>query len=72
MTAKAKADIEESVEAIAEFEQDIKELEAEVTEAIDEIEDKWAEIAAEQSEIMVQPYKKDIKITNFGVLWIAE
>ena len=69
MTGKAKADVEESIEAIEEFEADLKELEEEMGETLEEIEERWEELAGEITEIPVTPYKKDIDVDLFGVAW---
>ncbi len=70
MTAQAKADVEESRDAIEEFEEDIQELEAEAQEVLQEINDRWGEVANEVSEIKVTPYKKDVLVDTFGVAWL--
>ncbi|HEB65054.1 MAG TPA: ATP-binding protein [Chloroflexi bacterium] len=70
MTEKAKADVEESIEAIADYKQQIADLEAEKAQAIRDINDKWAELVGDVSEIPVTPYKKDILVTLFGVAWM--
>ncbi|MEN8172826.1 MAG: DUF87 domain-containing protein [Chloroflexota bacterium] len=70
MTQKAKADVEESVEAIAEMEAQVKELEGKLVKAIEGVKNKWADIVDDVSEIPVQPYKKDILIDLFGVAWM--
>lgn len=69
MTQKARMDVEESKEAIAEFESQMETLSEERAEAIAEIEGKWAEIVADVTEITVNPYKKDVNVTLFGVAW---
>ncbi|MFC2055039.1 helicase HerA domain-containing protein [Chloroflexota bacterium] len=69
MTAKAKADVEESHEAIAEFERTIKALEQEKDEALQEIKEKWDEVVANYDELEVSPYKKDVQLDMFGVAW---
>jgi DNA repair exonuclease SbcCD ATPase subunit len=69
MTEKAKADVEESEDAIEEFKEQIADLEKELNEAIKEVQAKWAEIADDMEEIPVHPYKKDILIDLFGVAW---
>ncbi len=68
--ARAKEDVEESIEEIAELKGDMAELEEELKEAVGEIEEKWAEIAADVSEIRVAPYKKNIDVNLFGVAWM--
>jgi hypothetical protein len=70
MTQKAKADVEESEEAIEEMEKQVKALEQDMKQDIDKIESKWSDIADDTSEIPVQPYKKDILIDLFGVAWL--
>ena len=70
MTAKAKADVEESIEAIAGMQKEIEELEAEEKEILAEISERWAEVAQDVSEIPVNPYKKDVDVTLFGVAWL--
>jgi len=69
MTGKAKADVEESHEAIADFERTIKALELEKDEALREIKGKWDDVAANYDEIEVSPYKKDVQLDMFGVAW---
>jgi hypothetical protein len=70
MTSKAKADIEESREAIEEFTKELELLEDEMEETIDEIEGRWAEVASEVEERVFTPFKKDILIEHFGVAWV--
>jgi hypothetical protein len=69
MTEKAKADVEESLDAIEDYKEDIDELVKERIEALDEINEKWSEIADDETEITITPYKKDVKIDLFGVAW---
>ncbi|MFC1996130.1 helicase HerA domain-containing protein [Chloroflexota bacterium] len=69
MTEKAKADVEESEDAIEEFKEQIVELENELKSAIEDVQAKWAEIADDMEEIPVNPYKKDILLDLFGVAW---
>jgi superfamily I DNA and/or RNA helicase len=69
MTEKAEADVKESLQAIEEFEGQIKELQAEQNEALDEVKERWEEIVSQVTEIQVTPYKKDILVEVFGVAW---
>ena len=70
MTAKAKADIEESEEEIEELTEDIVAMEQEAEEALQEVKAKWEAIAAETTTLPVTPYKKDISVDLFGVAWL--
>ena len=69
MTERARADVEESEEAIEDFKEQIVELEKELKLAIEDIQAKWAEIADDMDEMTVHPYKKDILVDLFGVAW---
>ncbi|MEN8240444.1 MAG: DUF87 domain-containing protein [Chloroflexota bacterium] len=70
MTAQAKADVEESIDAIAQLEQEMAAIRSDMELAIDEVEDKWEETASQFDEINVTPYKKDILVEIFGVAWL--
>jgi chromosome segregation ATPase len=70
MTAKAKADVEESKDQIEDFQKEIAALEKEVEEALAEIQTKWEAIAQETSTIPVTPTKSSINISLFGVAWL--
>ncbi len=68
--ARAREDVQESIEEIASLKEDMSELEEELKHEVAEIEDKWAEIAADVTEIRVAPYKKNIDVNLFGVGWL--
>jgi predicted nuclease with TOPRIM domain len=70
MTSKAKADIEESKEAIESFSKDLAQIEDEMEERIDEVEERWAKAATEIEEQVFTPFKKDVLIDWFGVAWL--
>ncbi len=70
LTEKAKADIEESVAAIADYKEQIAELEREKAEALEDVRSKWADIVEEVEEIPVHPYKKDVMVECFGIAWL--
>ncbi|NCF66315.1 MAG: DUF87 domain-containing protein [Chloroflexi bacterium] len=69
-TARAKEDIQESIEEIDELKGDLEQLREELAAELDEIEEKWAEIAADVEVIEVSPYKKNIDVDLFGVAWV--
>lgn len=69
MTTKAKSDVEESIEVIEEYQKEIEELEETRQEELQDVKDKWDEITGEIEEIPVTPYKKDILLELFGVVW---
>jgi hypothetical protein len=70
LTEQAKSDVEESLEAIEEYERQINNLEIEKAQALQDVNDKWADIADDMEDIPVRPYKKDILIDLFGVTWM--
>ncbi len=72
MTARAKADVEESEEAIEAFKAELAELEAELREELDELRARWEEVAAEREEKVITPYKKNIRLEFFGLVWVPQ
>jgi hypothetical protein len=69
MTGKAKAEIEESELAIAEFKEQIAALTEERQVELDAVRVKWDEVVANVSEVPVAPRKSDVRVTLFGVAW---
>ncbi len=70
MTSKAKADVEESEQEIAEIEQDMKEMEEELADELEEVTERWEDAISEVTIEPVSPYKKNIFIEMFGILWL--
>jgi hypothetical protein len=70
MTEQAQSDVEESEDAIAQYQKDIQALESERQEVIDEISDRWGHVVNDISEITVTPKKSDIFLELFGVAWM--
>ena len=70
MTAKAKADIQESREVIAELKKQIAALEKERDAELAAAQQRWAQEATRISEITVPALKKDIRVDVFGVAWV--
>jgi len=69
MSAQAKAEVDESKEAIADFEKQIAELKKAKEAAVNDVEQRWDDIASKASEISVAAMKKDIRVDLFGVAW---
>jgi len=65
-TASAKADVEESVDAIAELKTQLEAFEKEKAEAVEEVNQRWGEIANQITEIPVTALKKDVLLELFG------
>ncbi|MAU00878.1 MAG: hypothetical protein CL608_27350 [Anaerolineaceae bacterium] len=70
MTAKAKADVEESKDEIADLQKEMAELEQEAEDALREIQAKWENIAQDTTTIPITPTKSGINVTLFGVAWL--
>lgn len=69
MTENAKADVQESVESIAQYKKGIAELQREREEVVAEINDHWGRVVNEVSEVTLTPKKTDIYVNLFGVAW---
>ena len=69
MTSKAKADVEESLEAIEEYTKQKAEIEKELAQAQEEVNHKWSDIVEDVNEIKISPLKKDVLVELFGVAW---
>ena len=70
MAKQAKGDVEESEDAIKDYEEQIKEIEMEKEEALQVVNDKWAEVANQINEIPIAAQKKDVLLDFFGVAWM--
>jgi len=69
-TEQAKADVEESIDAIALYKQQIADIEKQRTELVTEINDKWGNVVNASTEITVNPKKTDVFVNLFGVAWM--
>ena len=70
MTEQAKADVEESVDAIELYKQQIAEVEKRREETIAEINDRWGRVVSDTTEVTVNPKKTDVFVNLFGVAWM--
>jgi hypothetical protein len=70
LTQQAKADIDESIEAIRQYETQLAELQQKREAVMREIHEHWAAISNQVSEITLTPKKSDIFIDTFGVAWV--
>jgi hypothetical protein len=69
LTNKAKAEVEESIDAIAQLKQQIADLQKQREETAAELNNKWGQVVGDTSEVTVAPKKADVSITLFGVAW---
>ncbi len=70
LTNKAKAEVEESVDAIKQFQQQIAEAEKRREETMVEINDRWGRVVNEITEVTIAPKKTDVFVKLFGVAWM--
>ena len=70
MTEQAKADVEESLDAIDQYKKDLQALERDRQVLIDEISDRWGDVVNDISEVTVTPKKTDIFMELFGLAWM--
>jgi hypothetical protein len=67
---KAKEDVEESVDAIEQFKQQIADAENRRAETLAEINDRWGRVVNEITEVTIAPKKTDVFVKLFGVAWM--
>ena len=70
LTERAKADVDESHEAIAEYKVQLVELEKRRQEMLEELNDKWGRVVNDITEVAVAPRKTDVFVNIFGVAWV--
>ncbi|MEO7840050.1 MAG: hypothetical protein ABIU06_11935, partial [Anaerolineales bacterium] len=70
MTEQAKSDVEESIDAIALYKQQIDELVKRREETVAEINGRWGNTVNESTEVIVSPKKTDVFVNLFGLAWM--
>jgi hypothetical protein len=69
MAQNAKEEVEESVDAIAQYKKEIAALQREREEIAAVVNDSWGSVVNEISEVSIKPKKTDIYVNLFGVAW---
>ncbi len=70
MTAQSKADVDESVDVIAEYKQQLIQLEQARQQALGEAGSKWGDVVDNVTELPILPKKTDVYVNLFGVAWL--
>jgi hypothetical protein len=70
LTEHAKADVDQSIQAIAQYKNDLADLVRQRDQLAQEITDRWGRAVSEVSEVNVTPKKTDIYVNLFGVAWL--
>ena len=69
LTERAKAEVQESIDAIAQFKNQIAELEKKRETTISGINERWGSVVNDITEVTVTPKKTDVFVNLFGVAW---
>lgn len=69
MKEQAKAAVQESVEAIAQYRKEIADLQREREDMVREVSDRWGHVVNDIEEVNITPKKTDIYVNLFGVAW---
>jgi polyhydroxyalkanoate synthesis regulator phasin len=70
MTEQSKADVDESVDAIAAFKKQLAQLEQNRQQASDDVAARWGNAVNTVTEIPILPKKTDVYVNLFGVAWL--
>jgi hypothetical protein len=70
LTQQSRADVDESVEAIDDLEEQIQALQEELEREKAGVHDRWAEAADVLETIQLRPHKADILVEAWGVIWL--
>lgn len=70
LTERAKAEVQESIDAIAQHKQQIAELEERREDTVREINDRWGDVVNNITEVTIAPKKTDVFVDLFGVAWM--
>ncbi|OGN96122.1 MAG: hypothetical protein A2Z71_10135 [Chloroflexi bacterium RBG_13_50_21] len=70
MASQAKSDVEESVNTIKDYQEQIATIEEQKAAAVQAVNDKWGDVANQIVEIPISAQKKDILLDFFGVAWM--
>jgi hypothetical protein len=70
MTEQAREDVDESIKALNQYDQEMQELEESRQQALDDASAHWENVVSEITQIPLMPKKTDIYIQVFGVAWM--
>lgn len=70
LTEQAKADVEESKDAIEDLTRQLAKAEKDHEAVLAEINARWGELANRITQIPVAPLRKDVRLDLFGVAWL--
>jgi hypothetical protein len=69
-TSNAKADLEQNRAELETLNRELRQLQDEFAAELQTLSAKWDEVARQINNVKITPYKKDIALTLFGVVWL--
>ena len=70
LSQQAKADVEESEDAIAQYKKDLSALQQQRQQVVDEVNASWGDVVNKITEVTINPKKTDVYVNLFGVAWM--
>ncbi|GIV65643.1 MAG: hypothetical protein KatS3mg047_0036 [Bellilinea sp.] len=70
LTSEAKDRLEKARLALEQLQKQLKEIETEKDRELKQIQDRWADVVNDEVEIPLSPYKKDIFVQQYGIIWM--
>ncbi|MBI5297286.1 MAG: DUF853 family protein [Chloroflexi bacterium] len=70
MTEQAKADVDESIDAISQFKKELAVLQQRRQDVVDDVNASWGDVVNKITEVVIAPKKTDVFINLFGVAWL--
>ncbi|MEW6179454.1 MAG: DUF87 domain-containing protein [Chloroflexota bacterium] len=70
LTSEAKDRLEKAQLELEQLQKQLKEFEEEKNRAVKEIQERWAGVVNDEAEIPLTPYKKDIFVEQYGIIWV--
>jgi len=71
LTEQAKEDVQESIEALKQYDQELAALEQQRQQAMEAASGQWGDAVNDITEIPILPKKMDIYVNLFGVAWMS-
>jgi hypothetical protein len=68
-TSQAKADVEESKQAIAALEKERQDLQDELEKELEALRDQWDDVASQVETVEISPSRTDVSLELFGIGW---
>ena len=70
LTEQAKEDVQESVDALKQYNQELAALEEQRRQALEAASGQWGDVVNDITEIPILPKKTDVYVSLFGVAWV--